>query len=684
MSKIYNRELSWLEFNNRVLQEAQDPTVPLLQRMRFLGIFSNNQDEFIKVRVANLIRYSQLPERKQPKMTGGIAPTPLLSLVNSRVNTTQEEFRRTYKEIVGLLERENIFMVSHEELSDQQKAFCYNYFSSVISVRLVPIVLRKRVAAPFLPDGKVYLAVKMDNIRSSRYAIVQVPVSESSPRFVVLPSEEGRTDIIFIDDIIRLFLDDVFFMFNYKSISAHTFKIVRDAELTLDEDVSKSMTEKMYMGITQRLKGRPIRLVYDNTMPSDTLSAISGKLGFRSADQLDPGGRYHLMRDLMKFPKVASALEYKNPKPIAHPLIKPFESILKVIKKQDLLLCYPYHSFQPFIDMLREAAVDPMVHSIYITLYRTAAHSKIINALLNAVKNGKQVTAMVELKARFDEEQNISNTDMLQEGGVKVLHSDNMFKVHSKLVLIERSEGSNPNKGYVYVGTGNFNENTAALYSDFGLFTCEDKVARDARKVFDYLQNTHKHYNYERLVVAPYDMRRYVISLLETEIKNAKKGKEAFFYGKFNSLTDIKLIHSLYEASQAGVQVRLIVRGACCLEAGIEGLSENIEVHSIVDKYLEHARLIICCNGGKSTSYISSADLMPRNLDRRVEVGVGARSADIHKTLCDYFEIQWRDNVKARDIKSPYLNSYVKRDEQKTAHRSQQELFDYFSNKNGN
>ncbi len=684
MSKIYNRELSWLEFNNRVLQEAQDPSVPLLQRLRFLGIFSNNQDEFIKVRVANLIRYSKMPERSRAKMSGDISPATLLSLVNGRVNASRDEFRKTFKEIIGLLEKENIYLVNDKELSEEQKAFCYEYFLSVISVRLVPVLLRKRVPAPFLADGKVYLAVKMDNVRSSRYAILQVPVSDACPRFVVLPSAEGRTDIIFIDDIIRLFLDDVFFMFSYKSISAHTFKIVRDAELLLDEDVSKSMTEKMYMGITQRLKGRPIRMVYDHKMPSDMLSAIASKLGFKTADQLDAGGRYHLMRDLMKFPKVNKALEYSNPTPMMHPLVTPFESILKVIKKQDLLLCYPYHSFKPFIDMLREAAVDPMVHSIYITLYRTASHSKIINALLNAVKNGKQVTAMVELKARFDEEQNISNTDMLQEGGVKVIHSDNMFKVHSKLVLIERSEGSNPKKGYVYVGTGNFNENTASIYSDFGFFTCEEKVAKDARRVFDYLLNTHKHYEYDRLVVSPYAMRNYIIGLLDNEIHNAEKGKKAYFYGKFNSLTDIKLIGHLYMASQAGVKIRLIVRGACCLEAGVEGLSENIEVRSIVDKYLEHARMIICCNGGKPTSYITSADIMTRNLDRRVEVGVGIRSNDIHKTLVDYFNIEWKDNVKARVIAPPYLNAYVEEGRDEGLHRSQSELYEYFAQKKGN
>ncbi len=685
MEQIYNRELSWLEFNDRVLQEAQDPTVPLIQRLRFLGIYSNNQDEFIKVRVANLIRYCSLSEKKQPKMTGGIQPAHLLSLINARMFNSQRKFRETYQDIQNYLEAENIFVVDHTELSEMQIKYCREYYHSKVSLRLVPILLRKRMPTPFLPDGRAYLAVKMDNVRSARYAIIEIPVSDACPRFITLPSEiKGRVDIILLDDIIRLLLDEIFFMFNYQTIEAHSFKIVRDAELTLDEDVRKSMTQRMSAGIDLRVKGRPVRLTYDTQMPTDTLSMIARKLGFKTTDQLEAGGKYHLMRDLMKFPKVKNELENNKTTPLKHPLINSTSSILKVVKRKDILLCYPYHSFQPFIDMLREAAVDPMVHSISITLYRTANHSKVINALINAVKNGKQVTAMVELKARFDEEQNIINTKFLQDGGVKVIHSPDSIKVHSKLVIIERSEGANPSKGYVYVGTGNFNENTAGLYSDFGLLTSNDQVAEDARKLFDHLLNVHKHYNFKQLVVSPYNMRNYLTELIDNEIRYAKRGKKAYFYGKFNSLTDVKLINHLYKASEAGVKIRLVVRGACCLQAGINGLSENIEVRSVVDKYLEHARLIICHNGGKSISYISSADIMTRNLNRRIEVGINILSADIHQTLVDYFEIQWRDNVKSRLIAYPYDNTYVSRLDGEEEHRSQVELYEYFADKKGN
>ncbi len=681
MGNIYNRELSWLEFNSRVMQEAQDASVPLLQRLRFLGIYSNNQDEFIRVRVANLIRYTNHKGKGgEIKMTGGYTPAALLPLVNQRVEQLQQNFRQTYTEIINELESHNIFVVNETQLSQEQYDFCLNYFLSVVSVRLVPLVLRKRIDIPFLPDGKIYLAVRMVNTTLCRYAILQMPVSSVCPRFVVLPTTDNRTDVIFLDDIIRLFLDEIFFMFNYESITAHTFKVVRDAELTLDDDVSKSLSEKMFHGINKREKGRPIRLIYDSDMPIDVLDTISNKLGIKSREQMEAGGRYHLMRDLTKFPKVNAALEYSNPKPLLHPLINPLDSILKVIKKQDLLLCYPYHNFKHFLDFLREAAVDPRVQSISITLYRTADHSKVINTLLNAAKNGKQVNVLVELKARFDEEQNIDNTDLLQHGGVRVIHSNAEIKVHSKLVLVERTEGSR-SVGYVYIGTGNFNESTAGIYSDFGLFTANPVIAADARKVFDFLQNPHKHPQFKKLLVSPYFLRNQVDELIEAEIKQAKKGKKAYFYGKFNSLTDEKMIEKLYKASQAGVKIRLIVRGACCLKAGVEGLSENIEVRSIVDKYLEHARLIIVHNAGNPQSYIMSADLMTRNLDRRVEVGVPILDNEIHNILYNYFKIQWRDNVKARRIEPPFANEYVEaKPKDNEPHRSQDELYHYFKN----
>ncbi|MFI3281748.1 MAG: polyphosphate kinase 1 [Rikenellaceae bacterium] len=679
MGTIYNREISWLEFNERVLQEAQDESVPLLQRLRFLGIFSNNQDEFIKVRLGNLMRYCAMRQREQPTMTGGYRPDELLSLVNERMGVSQKRFRETYKKIMHEAEGEGIHMVQQDELTEEQVEFCREYFLSVLSLRLGPVIIRKSMKLPFFPDGKIYLAVKMTSKRATRYAVLQIPVSEASPRFVVLPSAPERTDIIFVDDIIRLFLDDIFFMFSYDSLSAHTFKIIRDAQLALDDDVSKSIAEKMFKGITRRERGRTVRLIYDQDMPLDLRDTIVRKFGLNSTAQVEAGGRYHLMRDLMKFPKVRPALESRNPRPLTHPDIDPCESLLKVIKRKDILLAYPYHTFNHFIDLLREAAIDPMVTSVYITLYRTANHSKVISALLNAAANGKQVTALVELKARFDEEQNIDNTETLQRGGVKVITSQEMLKVHSKLVLIERREG-NATRGYAYIGTGNFNENTSGIYSDFGLLTSNQTIAADALKVFDFLENTHKHPSCKQLIVSPYYMRGKIESIIEREIEQAERGKKAYFYGKFNALTDIDMIKLLYKASRKGVKIKLMVRGACCLNAGVKGLSENIEVRSIVDKYLEHARLIICHNAGKPQSYILSADLMTRNLNRRVEVGTPILSKEIHTTLTEYFKIEWHDNVKARLVAPPYHNGYIVNEKEPL--RSQDELYTFFEKKN--
>ncbi len=676
MKSIYNREISWLQFNDRVLQEARDRSVPLMQRLRFLGIFSNNLDEFVKVRVANLIRFSRHRHKNPIKMSGGLTPAELLPMLYEKMHDSQRVFRETYNNILSEMEQQGVYVINDKQLSDEQREFCREYFYSKVNGSLVPIILRKSVEIPFLPDGKIYLAVKMQGAKINKYAVIQVPVDSSSPRFVVLPSAEGRTDVIFLDDIIRLFLDDIFFVFSYESISAYTFKIVRDGEMPLDDDISKSLAEKVSSSISKREKGKPVRIIHDHEMPLDMLETIAKKLGLKSMSQYEGGGRYHLMRDLMKFPNVLPHLENKNPKPMYHPLIDPSESIIKVIKKQDVLLSYPYHTFDHFVDLLREAAMDPRVVSISVSLYRTAHRSKVVNALLNAVKNGKYVTAMVELKARFDEEQNILISDQLQSGGVRILTSQDTLKVHSKILLIERREQTGI-KGYAYIGTGNFNESTSKIYSDFGLLTSNQTIAGEVRRVFEFLENHHKHPECKTLLVSPYNMRSGIEELINNEIKSAKKGKEAYFYGKFNSLTDIKMIELLYKASCAGVKIRLIIRGACCLQTGIKDLSENIEIRSIVDKYLEHARMIICCNSGKRKVYISSADLMRRNLDRRVEVAVGITDKAIERTLVDYFKIQWRDNVKARLTQAPYDNRYIQT-EQTEQHRCQDELYEYF------
>jgi len=675
---INNREISWLSFNQRVLQEAQDSTVPLMQRLRFLGIFSNNLDEFIKVRMANIVKLAQYKGSKNKKMIDDYTAKELLEILNNQIDTLQKSFADTYADILAEMESKGIYVINETQLDKEQELFCRNYFSSVVSMRLVPLILRKSIKIPFLPDSNIYHAVKMygKDCVNAKYAVIRIPVSSACPRFIELPSQAGRKDIIFLDDIIRLCLDEIFFMFKCEKIEAFTFKLMRDAELTMDDDISKSLIEKMEDSLENRLHGRPIRLIYDREMPQDLLNIISSKLRLSAEEGLSGGGRYHLMRDLMKFPKVSPELENSNPPPLQHPSIKPNASILDVIRKKDIFLNYPYHTFNHFIDFLREAAIDPKVESIYITLYRTAESSKIINTLINAAKNGKNVVVLIELLARFDEGKNVENTELLHREGVKVIHGINGIKVHSKLVLIERKEGMK-SKGYTYVGTGNFNESTAQIYVDYGLFTCNQAVVSDARAVFDFLMNTHKHFSCQKLLMAPYSMRSEFKKLILQEIKNAQKGQKAYIYAKFNSLTDEAMIKLLYKASQAGVEIRLIVRGAFCLLPNMKGLSDNIQAISIVDKYLEHARLVIFCNGGNEKTYILSADWMTRNLDHRVEIGVPIMDKNIKETLKKVFNIQWHDNVKARDLSISDSNNYVKSNKKKQI-RSQTAIYDYY------
>lgn len=673
---INNRDLSWLNFNDRVLQEAQDENVPLLQRLRFLGIFSNNQDEFVKVRVANIIRVSRFRGTSVPTFSGGLTAKKLLPLIKTRVAESQKKFNQAYEDILSEMEKNGIRIVNESMLSDSQKKFCLNYFSSIISPRIVPLIIRKNTKIPFLSDSNIYHAVKMSFKNSTRYAIIQIPVSNACPRFIELPAEEGKNDIIYIDDIIRLCLDDIFFMFSYNQICAYAFKLTRDAQFVLDDDISKSLLEKMEEGLENRLHGQAVRLVYDKDMPQDMLEIILSKLKLKEHDSAEAGGRYHLKRDLMKFPKIRPNLESEYPVPLRHPDIKPFSSVLDIIRQQDILLNYPYHTFSHFIDFLREAAIDPKVTSIYITLYRTAEHSKVINALVNAAKNGKDVVVLLELFARFDEEQNVENTEVLQKAGVKVIHGTDGLKVHSKLVLVQRKERSSI-KGYTYIGTGNFNESTAAIYSDFGLFTSNLQISADAKTVFDFLINPHKRFVCKKLIVSPYYMRERFEALIDKEIKNASKGKKAYIYAKFNSLTDEKIITHLYKASQAGVKIRLIIRGSFCLQPKMKGLSDNIEAISIVDKYLEHARLVIFHNDGDEQVFILSADWMTRNLDRRVEVGVPILDKSIKNILINYFNIQWSDNVKGRDLTVFGENNYVKSKTDKVC-RSQILLYDYY------
>ena len=660
MDSLYNRELSWLAFNRRVLQEAADPGVALMQRLRFLGIYSNNNDEFIKVRFADLVRMAQSGKTKNETMSGGYKPHELLLLVDREVCAAQELFTEIYRQVLEAMADEGIDVLDETRLNCEQRQFCRHYFRDVVSPGIVPLFLRKRLQIPFLPDTEIYHAVRMEsgNSRKALSAILRIPINSGCPRFVQLPSSDGRHSIIFLDDIIRICLDDIFFMFNCVYIQAFTFKLVRDASLSLDGDPHKSFLKKMEEGLEQRMRGELVRLIYDQEMPEALLRPLTSRLKLKQS-ALEPGRRYHMMRDLMKFPVIRPDLEEKRTPALQHPILSPFSSIFRKIDRRDILLVFPYQSFNHVIDFLREAAIDPKVKSIHITLYRLATDSKIVTALVSAAQNGKKVVAYVELFARFNEQHNVSVIDTLQEAGVQVIHSASALKIHCKLILVQYNEQKNKSKNYVYIGTGNFNEDTAKIYSDIGIMTANPSFSDDVRSIFMFLNDMHHRFICKKLHVAPYDLRRSLVKLIEREIDAAKKGKKAYVWIKCNSLTDEKMALLLCKASQHGVQIRLIVRGACCVRPQVSGLSDNIRAISIVDNYLEHARLMFFGNKGDETVYISSADLMTRNLDRRVEVAAPVLDKRMREELRRFFETQWSDNVKARDLAFPGENRYV-------------------------
>ena len=678
LTSFSNRDLTWLAFNRRVLQEAEDPSVPLMQRLRFLGIHSNNNDEFIKVRLANLMRLDRSAKTRKLVLPGKYTPRDVISLINQEVNTTQEKFTEIYECILTEMAKEKIYVINETQLNDEQKQFCRKYFLEVVSRRLLPLFLHKTIQLPFLPDTGVYFAVCLESSAArKKFAILQTPVNSACPRFVELPSRQGQNDIIFLDDIIRLCLDDIFFMFKYERAKAYMFKLLRDASLSLEDGLHKSLVEKMEKGLEERMHGRPVRFIHDREMPEELVGTLVSKLALKP-EAVEPGRRYHMMRHLMSFPVVRKDLEVKNAPPLLHPGLEPFASIFRKVSARDILLAFPYQTFVHVIDFLREAAISPKVKSIHITLYRVAADSKIVTALLSAAKNGKKVTVYVELLARFDEERNVSVLDSLQEAGVNVLHGSPGLKIHSKLILVQSKSETAEAKNYVYVGTGNFNEDTARIYSDFGLLTSDPSIVNDARSIFTFLGNMHHRFECKKLLVSPFTMRQSIKKLIVNEIKNAKKGKKAYIQIKCNGITDEKMAKLLYQAGKHGVSIRLIVRGSCIIKPQAPGLSKNIKAISIIDKYLEHARIMIFCNGGKESIYISSADLMTRNLDRRVEVATPIFDKSLKKDLKNFFEIQWSDTVKARDLASPDLTSYVQRKGAPTV-RAQEVLYEHYA-----
>ncbi|RDK85317.1 polyphosphate kinase 1 [Marinirhabdus gelatinilytica] len=682
-NRYHNRELSWLQFNARVLQEAEDETTPLIERLRFLGIFSNNLDEFFKVRYATIKRIAEAGKGGR-SFLGGITAKDLMEEITQTVIEQQKTSLRILSDIEKKLQKENIHMVDETQITKAQGAFITEYFVQKVSPALATIMIGELDEFPLLKDSAAYLAVRMkmskdDDTFASKYNYALIEIPRTIERFVVLPSDGEKQYIIILDDLIRYCLDNIFSIFKYDSISAHMIKITRDAELDLDSDLSRSFIEKISKSVKNRSVGDPVRFVYDKSIDKETLRYLMDKMGVDDTDSIIPGGRYHNRRDYMGFPSLGRKdLQYEKIQPLRIKGLSLQGSLLDKIAQKDYLLYAPYQTFSYVVKFLREAALDPKVKKIKITIYRLAQVSHIASSLINAVKNGKEVTVQIELQARFDEAANIRYAEQMQSEGVRLIFGVAGLKVHCKACLVERLEGEKV-KRYAFVSTGNFNESTARLYTDYTLFTANQKICKEINKVFDFFEVNYKVKKYRHLIVSPHYTRNTLYSLIDTEIENHRLGRASGIKLKLNSLSDFKMIDKLYEASRAGVKIQMIVRGICCLIPGIKGMSENIEVISIVDKFLEHPRLFIFENGGEQKMYISSADFMGRNLDNRVEISCPIYDEDIKAEINDTFSICWNDNVKARVITEKQDNAYRKNKKEKI--RSQFKTYEYYQQK---
>lgn len=681
--RIIPRDISWLSFNGRVLQEAADETVPLRERIRFLGIFSNNLDEFFRVRVATLKRMMEFGAKAHMHLE--TSPQKILDEINAKVVEQQDQFNRIWNEILRELKKNKIFLINERQLNKEQQKYVNTYFHDEVRSNIVPLMIESLQAFPTLNDKSIYLACKLSKSDGSipqKFALVSVPVSRL-PRFVILPSSPQGQFIILLEDVIRFCLPQVFSFFGHDTFSSNIIKVTRDAEIDIDNDLSTSFIQKIQKGVKNRKKGKPVRFIFDKDIDPSLLTYLIKRLGLSVKDNIQSGGRIHNFKDFMDFPE--SVFETKNPrnKPFIHPLFQNVNSITNVILERDVMLNFPYHSFDSIIDLLREAAISPDVLSIKITCYRLASHSKIINSLTNAVRNGKQVTVILELRARFDEEANLHWKELLEDAGVKVFIGIPNMKVHAKICLIKKRVNHHTFH-YGFVSTGNLNEKTATLYGDHCLMTSDRNIMADVNRMFNFLENQKNIQllkDCQRLMPSPVAMRKQLMLLIDKEIKAARAGKHASLLLKLNSLSDEKLILKLYEAAREGVKIKLIIRGICCMYTESKKLKKKIKAISIVDEYLEHSRVLIFHHDGKEKTFISSADWMVRNLDHRVEAAVPILDKNIQQELKDILNIQLSDNVKARILNNDLDNEYVNPRNTKKV-RSQIDIYNYLLKKN--
>lgn len=651
-----HRDISWLSFNERVLQEAQDPNVPLLERLKFLAIYSSNLDEFFRVRVANHRNLVRLNKRTKKELE--FDPKKLLRDILKIVNKQQELYSEVFSaQIIPELAKEGIFLKRRLELSKSQLKFVADYFHSHLLPYVQPVLLVRDKIRPFLNNGTLYMVNELvDRVtRETAYALIKLP-SQEVGRFVELPGDATRHEIIMIDDIIR---QSVSWMFpGYEIIDTYSIKLTRDAELYIDDEFSGDLVDKIKTSLSKRHVGPASRFVYDREMPSKLLSYLRDTFELGRYDLLREG-RYHNNSDFFAFPDFGRKdLLYPVRPAIAHHILETSTDFWEAIHESDHLLYYPYHSYNPVVRFFEEASTDPDVTHIKIVQYRVAKKSRIMDAIRLAVERGKQVSAFIEIKARFDEEANLRWGEMLQEAGVTVHYSFPGVKVHAKLAIVRRLENGKP-RLYSYLSTGNFHETTAKVYTDFGFFTADRRVTTETARLFTFLETVRvPRTEFKHLLVGQFNLRGGFVDRIDREIATAKSGGDGRIFVKMNSLQDTRMIEKLYEASQAGVKIRIIVRGICSLVPGLEGFSENIEAISIVDRYLEHSRVFIFHNGGDPEVYLSSADWMTRNLSYRIETAVPIYNEKVKREIIELNELQWTDNVKARVLDAELTNSY--------------------------
>ncbi|GEB70020.1 polyphosphate kinase [Pseudoalteromonas carrageenovora] len=673
--EYFAKELSWLSFNERVLQEAKDKNNPIIERMRFLGIFSNNLDEFFRVRVADVKRrilLNKLPDANFEE------DEVLLSQIQKKVLQLGKKFNQIHQQILNDLTIHNIHVDRPEKLTEFHLNWLKYYFHDNVLQHISPILLdENKDYSDYINDTMTYLFVEMSD-EKSHFAMLEVP-TDRVPRFIILPPEKTRRrkTIVMLDDVISYFLNDVFSnFFNFETIQGHAIKLTRDAEYNLDDELEEGLLDKMSKGLKQRIYAEPVRLVYDEAMPEGMLKVMKKRLNVTHHDALIPAGRYRNFRDFIAFPNVGRQYLENKPLPaLQSTAFNKHTSVFDAITEQDILLYYPYHTFNHLLEFVRQAAFDPVVTQIKVNIYRVASKSRLISSLINAAKNGKKVTVMVELKARFDEQNNIEWAKVLSSAGIKVIFGIPALKVHSKLCIIHRKEKNKIVK-YAHIGTGNFHEKTAKIYTDFSLFTKHSGICEECDSVFKFIESSYKPFNFEYLMLSPINARDMLLDLIDKEIQHVENGNPGKITVKINNLVDKQLVDKLYYAGRRGVKIRIIVRGMCSLIPGLAKFSDNIRVISIVDRFLEHPRVMVFGNNGDDKVYISSADWMTRNLDHRVEVGVPILDAKLKQLIIDILELQFKDRTKARLIDSEQKNTYVRRGNRKKI-RSQIAIYDH-------